>query len=74
MRGRFTIIRNQMLLKDNSIGSHLYINIVMLWIFFFQFSKVLCNYISAFKTETGMGFKVIIIVIRVHHLCFTTVK
>ena len=39
MRGRFTIIRNQMLLKDNSIGSHLYINIVMLWIFFFIFQK-----------------------------------
>ena len=64
MRGRFTIIRNQMLLKDNIIGSHLYINIVMLWIFFL-FSKLLCNYISAFKTETGMGFKVIIVVIRV---------
>ena len=43
------------------------------WDFFLSL-KVLCDYISAIKTETDRGFMVIIIVIRVFHLYFTSVN
>ena len=36
--------------------------------------KLLCDYISAFKMETDRGFMVVIIVLRVFLLYFTTDK
>ena len=63
MRGRFAIIHYHKQCFKKSKDSHLCTNIVMLGISFFSL-KVLCDYISAFKRETDMGFMVMIIIIR----------
>ena len=55
MRGRYTIIHYQMHLKEYSIGSHLCTNIDSLRISYFFALKIVCDYISAFQTETDRG-------------------
>ena len=59
MKGCYTKIHYQMLLKQYNIGSHLCTNIVMLGISFL-FLKLLCHYIPAFQTETDRNCMVII--------------
>ena len=71
MRGCYTIIHYQMLLKQYSIGSNLSTNIVMLGISFFSL-KVLYHFIPAFQTETDWGFMVIIIVVQDLFLLYST--
>ena len=50
MRGRYTILYYQILLKEYSLCSH------KLCLGFFFSLKVFCDYISAFQTETYRGF------------------